>query len=54
MPFLLWFFLFEGNFQVQNPQGLIFGKERFNGLFFAFPDWGTYVWRGLFSKFIGT
>ena len=33
--FALFYFVFEGNFQVQAPGGLIFG--------------GAYTWRGLFS-----
>lgn len=42
MPFLLWFFfLFEGNFKCKSPQGLIFGKERFNGLFFCVSSVGN-------------
>ena len=35
----LFYFVFDGNFQVQAPGGLIFG--------------GTYTWRGLFSQFYG-
>ena len=38
--FTLFYFVFEGNFQVQAPGGLIFG--------------GAYTWRGLFSEFYGT
>ena len=38
--FALFCFVFEGNFQVQAPGGLIFG--------------GAYKWRGLFSEFYGT
>ena len=37
--FALFYFVFDGNFQVQAPGGLIFG--------------GTYKWRGLFSEFYG-
>ena len=37
--FALFYFVFEGNFQVQAPGGLIFG--------------GAYTWRGLFSEFYG-
>ena len=37
--FALFYFVFDGNFQVQAPGGLIFG--------------GTYTWRGLFSEFYG-
>ena len=35
--FALFYFVFEGNFQVQAPGGRIFG--------------GAYTWRGLFSQF---
>ena len=35
--FALFYFVFEGNFQVQTPGGRIFG--------------GAYTWRGLFSQF---
>ena len=37
--FALFYFVFEGNFQVQAPRGLIFG--------------GAYTWRDLFSEFYG-
>ena len=37
--FALFYFVFEGNFQVQTPAGLIFR--------------GRYAWRGLFSEFYG-
>ena len=45
-------FVFEGNFQVQAPQGL-YSERRFNGGFFALRVWGAYIWRGLFSEFYG-
>ena len=50
--FALFYFVFEGNFQVQAPGGLYLG-ERFNEGFFALRVWGTYTWRGLFSEFYG-
>ena len=37
--FALFYFVFEDNFQVQAPGGLIFG--------------GAYTWMGLFSEFYG-
>ena len=37
--FVLFYYVFEGNFQVQGPGGLTFG--------------GAYSWRGLFSEFYG-
>ena len=57
--FALFYFVFEGNFQVQAPPGgLIFGGAiqrrvfcyEFWGLIFG----GAYTWRGLFSEFYGT
>jgi len=35
-------------------RGLYLERSDLTDCFFAFPDWGTYVWRGLFSEFIGT
>ena len=50
----LFYFVFEGNFPSTSLRGLILILEgRFNGGFFALPDWGAYVWRGLFSAFYG-
>ena len=51
--FALFYFVFEGNFQVQAPGGLYL-EERFNKGFFASRVWGAYTWRGLFSEFYGT
>ena len=56
--FALFYFAFEGNFQVQAPRGLIFGGG-FNGGFFALRVWGglvfggAYTWRVLFSESYG-
>ena len=49
--FALFYFVFEGNFQVQAPGGLtgIFGG-RFNGEFFALRVWGAYIWSGLYME----
>ena len=44
--FALFYFVFEGNFQVQGPGGLYL-EGRFNGGFFALPVWGDYLWRSL-------
>ena len=46
--FTLFYFVFEGNFQVQAPGGLIFGG------FFALRSWEAYTWTGLFSEFYST
>ena len=39
-------------FQIQAVGGLYL-EGRFNGRVFALPNWGTYIWRGLFSEFYG-
>ena len=44
LPVFLFYFVFEGNFQVQAS----------HGGFFALRFWGAYTWRGLFSEFYGT
>ena len=56
--FALFYFVFEGNFQVQAPGGAYvwrgdltegFLRYEFRGLIFG----GAYTWRGLFSEFYG-
>ena len=56
--FALFYFVFEGNFQVQAPRGTYiwrgdltegFLRYEFGGLIFG----GAYTWRGLFSEFYG-
>ena len=51
--FALFYFAFEGKFQVQAPRGGLYSEGRFNGRFFALRIWGAYIWRGLFSEFYG-
>ena len=56
--FALFYFVFEGNFQIQAPPGGLYLEERFNGGFFALRVWGlifggAYTWRGLFFEFYG-
>ena len=51
--FALFYFVFEGNFQVQAPREGLYLEGRFNGGFFALRVWGAYTWRGLFSEFYG-
>ena len=57
--FGLFYFVFEGNFQVQAPGGSIYLEGRFNGGFFALRVWGGLYLeglihgRGLFSEFYG-
>ena len=55
--FVFFYFVFEGNFQVQAGGGLHL-EGRFDGWFCALPPWGlifgrAYTWRGLFSEFYG-
>ena len=52
--FALFYFVFEGKFQVQVPPKGLYSEGRFNGGFFALRFWGAYTWRGLFSEFYGT
>ena len=47
--FTLFHFVFEGNFSSTSPGELI-SEGRFNGGFFALPDWGAYIWRGLYME----
>ena len=56
--FVLFSFVFEGNFPSTSPQGAYiwrgdltegFLRHRFGGLIFG----GAYTWRGLFSEFYG-
>ena len=51
--FALFYFVFEGKFQVQVPRGGLYSEGRFNGGFIALRFWGAYTWRGLFSEFYG-
>ena len=53
--FALFYFVFQGKFQVQAPPGGgLYSEGRFNGGFFALRFWGAYIWKGLFSEFYGT
>ena len=46
--FALFYFVFEGNFQVQAPGGGgLYLERQFNGGFFALRVWGAHIWRGL-------
>ena len=49
LPFSSFYFVFEGNFQVQAPPGggVLYLEGRFNGRFSALRVWGAYIWRGL-------
>ena len=41
----MFYFVFEGNFQVQAPGGL-YSEGLFNGGFFALRVLGAYIWGG--------
>ena len=45
--FALFYFVFEGKFQVQDPPGVLYSQGRFNGGFFALRLCGAYIWKGL-------
>ena len=47
--FALFYFVFEGNFQVQSPRSLYLEGE-FNRGFFALRVWEAYIWRGLYME----
>ena len=47
--FALFYFVFEGNFQIQAPREVLYLEGRFNGGFFALRIWGLY-WRGLYME----
>ena len=51
--FALFYFVFEGNFQVQPPGGGLYLEGRLNGEFLPLRVSGAYIWRGLFSEFYG-
>ena len=52
--FALFYFVFEGNFQVEGEGGGgLYLEGQFNGEFFTLRVWGAYTWRGLFSEFYG-
>ena len=48
--FALFYFVFEGNFPSTSPRGGLYLDGLFNGGFFALPDWGAYIWRGLYME----
>ena len=49
----LFYFVFDGNFQVQAPGGL-YSEGRVNGGLLALRVWRAHIWRGLFSEFYCT
>ena len=46
--FALFYFVFEGKFQVQAPPGGLYSEGRFNRGFFVLQFRGAYIWRGLY------
>ena len=50
--FALFYFVIEGNFQVQAPGGAYIWRGDLTG-FFLRCQFGGYIWRGLFSEFYG-
>ena len=48
--FALIYFVFEGNFQVQAPDGGLYLEGCFNGGYFALRVWGAYIWRRLYME----
>ena len=49
--FALFYFAFAGNFPSTSPRGAyIILEGQFNGGFFALPDWGAYIWTGLYME----
>ena len=54
----MFYFVFEGKFQLQAPPGGLYSEGLFNGGFLrydygGFIFGGAYTWRGLFSEFYG-
>ena len=48
--FALFYFVFEGNFQVQVPVGAYIWRGDLREGFFALQVWGAYVWRGFIFR----
>ena len=46
----LFYFVFEGNFQVQAAQGAYIWRGDLTEGLFALPVWGAYIWRGLYME----
>ena len=45
--FALFYIVFEGNFPSTSPRGADIWRGDLTEGFFALPDWGAYIWRGL-------
>ena len=48
--FALFYFVFEGNFQVQTPQGAYIRRGDVTEGFFALLVCGAYIWRGSYKE----
>ena len=48
--FALFYFVFDGNFQVQAPRGAYIWRGDLTKVFFALQAWGAYIWRGLYKE----
>ena len=51
--FALFYFVFEGNFQVQAPRGAYIWRGDLTEGFLRYELGGAYIWRSLFSEFYG-
>ena len=48
--FPLFYFVFEGNFQVQAPPEAYIWRGDLTEGFYASRVWGAYIWRGLYME----
>ena len=48
--FALFYFVFEGNFQVQAPQGAYIWRGNLTEGFLRYEFGGAYIWRGLYME----
>jgi len=48
--FALFYFVFEGKFQVQAPRGAYIRRGNLTEGFLRFDFWGAYIWRGLYME----
>ena len=48
--FALFYFVFEGNFEVQAPGGAYIWRGDLTKVFFALRVRGAYIWRGLYME----
>ena len=48
--FALFYLVFEGNFPSTSPKWAYIKGGRFNGGFFALPDWGAYIKGGAYFR----